>query len=741
TVDDRPYLQPIDDLETTADTPVTFTIPGVDVEGDAIQYSGTVVSDSGTLGLTGDPTTGVATVTPLAGPGVYAISVTVTGDSGSDSQIVPVLVRPTAPTNLDLATSSDTGASSTDSLTNLNNTSGKELSIWVSGLTVGAEVMLYADGQLIGQLTATSTTALIVTNGAVTLADGEHVITAVQTLPNQSIDYGNRDETVDLVSPTSAALIITVDTTKPQITSTSVGDALAGVQYVYDVESDVEAAGEAHYELSVAPPGMLINSQTGKITWTPQASHGISQNVVVVVEDEAGNHAQQTFLIEINQAPVIWAIDNQLVTELDTLTVEVVAQEDNGDLPITFSLAAGAPEGAAIDAQTGLFTWTPTEAQGPGAYDITVVATDSAGAVAHKKFRVTVTEENLVPVLDPIADATTAEGQLLQIDVTATDPDLPANTIQYGLGSGAPAGAAIDPTTGRFTWTPGESFGGQTVPIVVRVTDSAGATDEKTFHITVTEVDDPPVFTPINAELTVLPGGTLRVQVEAFDPDVPTNPVRYALEPGAPEGVTLDPVTGLLIWEVPNDFPMGTVDVAVRATEMLDDQTPGLETVGALRVQVINPAAFLLDQTLALSGRTAFGRQVAREAVEALLLQTREPRVRFVSAPVTPPPASDPLGFQIASNLRGEEPTKPAKHKKDQSDAKPTEDESVEPANYEETAPTDYPAPDDMPESAEAIQELAPPEVLDATLEMLADEAVAAACEAVADEVAAGSTG
>jgi hypothetical protein len=42
----------------------------------------------------------------------------------------------------------------------------------------------------------------------------------------------------------------------------------------------------------------------------------------------------------------------------------------------------------------------------------------------------------------------------LTFTATATDPDIPANTLSFSLDEGAPAGAAIHSTTGVFTWTP-----------------------------------------------------------------------------------------------------------------------------------------------------------------------------------------------------------------------------------------------------------------------------------------------
>ena len=41
---------------------------------------------------------------------------------------------------------------------------------------------------------------------------------------------------------------------------------------------------------------------------------------------------------------------------------------------------------------------------------------------------------------------------------TATDPDVPANTLAFSL-IDAPSGAAIGRTSGVFTWTPSEEQG------------------------------------------------------------------------------------------------------------------------------------------------------------------------------------------------------------------------------------------------------------------------------------------
>ena len=63
----------------------------------------------------------------------------------------------------------------------------------------------------------------------------------------------------------------------------------------------------------------------------------------------------------------------------------------------------------------------------------------------------------------------------------ASDGDLPANSLTYSL-SGGPAGAAIDPATGAFSWTPTEAQGPGTYTFDVMVSDGA-LTDTETITV------------------------------------------------------------------------------------------------------------------------------------------------------------------------------------------------------------------------------------------------------------------
>ena len=137
-----------------------------------------------------------------------------------------------------------------------------------------------------------------------------------------------------------------------------------------------------------------------------------------------------------------------------------------------------------------------TEAQGPGSYTITVRVTDN-GNPAMSDFEaitVTVGEVNSAPVLAAIGNKNVNEGVLLTFTVSATDVDLPAQTLTYSA-TGLPSGATFNAATRTFSWTPSESQGGTTPSITLRVTDNGVGLlyDEETITVTVSEVNSAPV--------------------------------------------------------------------------------------------------------------------------------------------------------------------------------------------------------------------------------------------------------
>jgi hypothetical protein len=142
-------------------------------------------------------------------------------------------------------------------------------------------------------------------------------------------------------------------------------------------------------------------------------------------------------------------------------------------------------------------------------------------------------------------DRTVNELSTLIVTNTASDPDLPANTLVYSL-LNPPDGVQID-ANGIVTWTPTEAQGPSTNTVTVIVTDTGqpplSATNS--FTVVVNELNSPPVLPPqTNRNISGLT--SVIVTNTATDPDLPVNNLSYALTAGPPNAA-ID-ANGVITW-------------------------------------------------------------------------------------------------------------------------------------------------------------------------------------------------
>ncbi len=340
------------------------------------------------------------------------------------------------------------------------------------------------------------------------------------------------------------------------------------------------------YTLSGEPPGASIDVNSGVFTWnTTEADGPGTYGMDVIVTDDLGQTDSQSITItvnEINQPPVLNAIGAQSIDEGNALAFTATASDP--DLPantLTFSLDAGAPAGATIT-PGGNFTWTPTEAQGPGTVNVTVRVSDGVGLEDSETVAITVNELNQPPVLDPIGAQAVDEGSALAFTATASDPDLPANTLTFSLDAGAPAGAAIT-AGGAFDWTPTEAQGPGVYPITIRVADGGVPLLEafETINVTVNEANQAPVLAPIGNQ-AVNEETLLAFTAVATDSDLPANALTYSLDPGAPAGAAIT-AGGDFTWTPAEADGPGSFPVTIRVT---DDGSPTADAVETITITV-----------------------------------------------------------------------------------------------------------------------------------------------------------
>jgi hypothetical protein len=109
---------------------------------------------------------------------------------------------------------------------------------------------------------------------------------------------------------------------------------------------------------------------------------------------------------------------------------------------------------------------------------------------AEDTLEVQVREVNRPPVLAPVGDRRVEPGgQLATSPATASDPDIPANTLRFSLPL-SPPGPVLDPATGAVSWAPATAG---TFGFALRVTDDGTPplSSERRFDVTVASAPAP----------------------------------------------------------------------------------------------------------------------------------------------------------------------------------------------------------------------------------------------------------
>jgi hypothetical protein len=395
---------------------------------------------------------------------------------------------------------------------------------------------------------------------------------------------------------------VTIDESAPWILPMSASD------------SDLPA-NALTYSLTSGPSGLGIDPGTGLVSWTPGESTGGQEFTVTVKATDNGDpilNDEESFLVvvvEKNVAPVLSLLGDQTAEEGSLFTVMAVGTDDDDPVnTLSYSLTE-APEGAEIDPNSGLISWTPGELAGGQSFPMTVQVTDNGEGMLSDEmmFIVAVEETNVAPVLAAIEAQSAEEGSLFTVSATASDDDDPANALTYALIT-APSGATINPASGLVSWTPGESDGGGEFPMTVKVTDNGDGSlsDETSFTVSVAETNVAPKLAEIGNQLAE-EGSLFSVNANASDDDDPANPLTYSLTQ-APSGLEIHPDTGLVTWTPGESAGGGIFPVTVKVNDGGEGNLSD-ETTFSVSVSEVNSApqlAALADQTIDERSRFEF---------------------------------------------------------------------------------------------------------------------------------------
>lgn len=412
------------------------------------------------------------------------------------------------------------------------------------------------------------------TNNKIKLQKTEIVVKATSQLEGQGgtvVDGYSTEKTIPL---TINNALFEAEGGAPVWTDVPNQTTEPGAVFTVNLHAAVEGDKALLYELRLAPETMTIDAETGKITWN-------------VPEDFFASDATQS----------------------QTLTIEAQAT------------AIVSSDGSAVN----------------------------YGASSTKTFLLTVTNPEFVdyaPEFSELDVSETTTGATYVGTISASDPNELADRVALELvGTDYPAGLDFDAQTGKITWSIPSNYlntwiAYRVVSVKIKATEQFadgeggyddGLSSEQTFEIRVAnegfnpETSVAPVWKPI-ADQTVAAGQTFTLGVSATVGQLPGGhdteldeddeddgsvdvggdapqddkeyKAAYAIVGTRPEGMTINPATGVISWNVPANYftsndKSATIKIDLKATTILDEDGPiadyGDSSTTSFNLTITNP--------------------------------------------------------------------------------------------------------------------------------------------------------
>ncbi len=348
-----------------------------------------------------------------------------------------------------------------------------------------------------------------------------------------------------------------------------------------------------------------------------------------------------------NFAPQLNTIGPKTVEVGNSLAFSATASDPDGTIPTLSAEDLPANAGFTDNGDgTGGFSFVPQFGQA-GIYTVRFIASD--GILADSEIvQITVVEDNVPPVLDPIGDQTVVEGDLLAFTVTASD----ANTSTPSISAeNLPAGATLTDNndgTADFSFSPSYSQAGSYA--VLFIADDGLVADSEAITIVVYPA---PVVriavTPDSATITA--DSTLQYSVRGYDAgNVEDDPGDITWSLTAAVG-TIDP-TGLF-----TPASAGNARVVARSDLGLVDTTALLAVIpGAIARLKVTPDSVQI--TIAKTGQfTAIAFDADSNLVADVTAtadwSTTDPQGSVVQGLYTAGLAASPPGYFVRAESAG----------------------------------------------------------------------------------------
>jgi len=276
-------------------------------------------------------------------------------------------------------------------------------------------------------------------------------------------------------------------------------------------------------------------------------------------------------VINVNDPPMITNHPYYIAKEDENFLLQVEAIDDDLEISVGeklyYYLEIG-PDGMTIS-DNGTIMWTPSNEQAHQSFPIIVKVSDNIGEYDIKEIIVNVSNVNDVPKITSSPILSVLEDTLYQYKVEVLDVDLynpSGEEISFVLYS-SPKDMNIT-NTGLITWIPNNNDVGNRNYVVVYVTDKANTFDIQRFEIDVINTNDPPLIVS-SPKLNATEGMLYVYHVNASDDDLlnPSNETLVFILNDHPEGMTINPNTGIIHWTPQIKHGGGEYNVSIKVID------------------------------------------------------------------------------------------------------------------------------------------------------------------------------
>lgn len=564
------------DLSISDIAPVISTSPPTDASLDRlytydVNASGnpvpTFAMTAAPAGMTIDATTGVISWQPIAGQvGVHSVVVEASNRAGNvqqsfDVTVVADTIAPTTPVDFTFDTATETSVAF--HWTAASDANGIDRYDIATAVYTGPRFSKRWVYTVVESVSGPSTNGIV--SGLNPLESHSYSVRAIDTSGIAS-GWSSHVGATTLGAPTLSFRYGTQTT----------GIIQTREQTSVSIQLVSQANPAPTFEFVSGPTGMIVDSVTGLVTWTPDTPDVGLQSAIFAASNIVGTTELRIDFDILPDTPKL-SVQINPTTGAPFATAGVLFNAqviDSSSFPSTFELLAG-PTGMTMDSN-GLISWTPTADQG-GVHSVTVRGTN-AGGTTDLTFAVTTAFTGAVTNVVVTGETTQVSPTVTWSAPTGEGSDLVTSYnirayTRYRWGSHthsyrthivdyiAAAGSESVDLTGLMT--------GKTYTLTITPVNVAGLLGEANGTATVTTAPDLPVVRwtvngATGTPATVIAGKPLEIALA----DLTTDPSAMELLT-APAGLTFDPLTNTASWTpTAADVKTGyaTTDVVFRVT-------------------------------------------------------------------------------------------------------------------------------------------------------------------------------